>query len=1271
MAITYNNKATNISTSGTPVSFNYTVGSGSNRLLVAIMCGRTSGSLSSMTYNGVSMTLAKRQSNADGESVEIWYLVNPASGTNSLQYAKSSSGDDWRAYVSDWAGVKQTSPVNITAGSNANAGNGSTSITPTADNCLIVAGLTSEDGGAPGTGSGETTLYNTDEGAWSTGSSYVIQTTAGAQTMDYTGQDDYNAVAAVAFEAYPSNVAPGAPTLETADNTETTDTTPSLDFNSVDANGDDVVYQVQIDDDSGFGSTAVDADGSASSTGFSNVDTPADTSPFNSGDTVRYTVQSALGLGTYYWRVRAKDPSGSNTWGNWSETRKIHIYDTTKEMSISAVSSIPTGKTHPYSDGALAATSTEYTNVSSDNATRVSKTGASTTYPYFLYKYDLGDNPFTVNANVQVDKESTAETVQIASDSQYDSNGNNSTRSVSFTVASNTNRVLLVYVAVDDNTAVLSITYNSVSLTQIGAYGDSNGRIEAWRLVAPATGANTLQVNMNAACYFAFSAVDVYGANQTNPVNVYNGGTKGSVSNFTSSVTTTVNNCLLIDGFNYSGSSRTWTQDSGQTVLWGTNGYGFHAHWGSSESKATAGSESMGWTVDFVSYNVAHIIVAVAPAVIDPEIDLDLWNDTTSSWEALDTETAPTANTDFTLTGSKSTGYADYTDANGFIIARVAAKYLPSVTLRVDLLEIAAAASVVTKTHTTSAYTFITDTLTHTTGSLLQAVTSKSHTTDSLLQKAATKAHTTDSYFSGANTLLHTTGSLLQKAASLTHTTDAYTRLLQETTHTTDALKQIVGTQAHTTDALKKAVDITLTHTTDALALLSGTKSHSGDALLQKPTDTTHTADSKVVKFHYGQWSETWDWTVSAPVIKHYTDALLQTINSKTHTTDALAQKAAEKSHTGDSLVKKGTTQTHTSDSLLKKALSLTHTTNALLKKAATQLHTTDSLLREAFEKSHTTDSYLQTATTQSHITDTLLLKEQSKVHTTDSLLQSIFSASHTTDTLMKVASVLAHTGDALLRKAANLLHTTDTFLKKAFESTHTADSLLQKATETTHTADANLQRFGLQIHYTDADLQGSVTPTHDTDALFKKSAEQSHSTDALKNTTTEPNHTTDTLKKKAGTIGHSADALKYIVVSKTHLTDSLIRRGQVADHTTDAVKYGQASRDHDTDALKYIVQTTTHNTDSYKYTVPMVSHNTDTYASRTQEASHTTDTYKVKTYRKTHSTDALILKNVSRRKRTHLSYKSHRARMKIRSVKTNLRSKSNTVKLKISNKGI
>lgn len=66
---------------------------------------------------------------------------------------------------------------------------------------------------------------------------------------------------------------------------------------------------------------------SGTDAGFANPDNGGDTDPFNSGENVQYTVQAgdALAVGTYYWRVRAKDPSGSNAWGAWSSVRSFEV----------------------------------------------------------------------------------------------------------------------------------------------------------------------------------------------------------------------------------------------------------------------------------------------------------------------------------------------------------------------------------------------------------------------------------------------------------------------------------------------------------------------------------------------------------------------------------------------------------------------------------------------------------------------------------------------------------------------------------------------------------------------------------------------------------------------------------------------------------------------------------------------------------------------------------------------------------------------------------
>ncbi len=85
--------------------------------------------------------------------------------------------------------------------------------------------------------------------------------------------------------------------------------------------------------------------------GFANTVSGGDTDPFNSGEKVSFTVQAgnALSAGTYYWRARAKDPSGSENWSDWTTARSFSIsnattYSKTKSLSY-AVKTTPSAKT--------------------------------------------------------------------------------------------------------------------------------------------------------------------------------------------------------------------------------------------------------------------------------------------------------------------------------------------------------------------------------------------------------------------------------------------------------------------------------------------------------------------------------------------------------------------------------------------------------------------------------------------------------------------------------------------------------------------------------------------------------------------------------------------------------------------------------------------------------------------------------------------------------------------------------------------------------------
>ena len=131
------------------------------------------------------------------------------------------------------------------------------------------------------------------------------------------------------YPALLTNAAPSSTLSKLFDNEKTASTTPWFQFVATDDEGEDVHYQIQIDDDYGFGSTVVDKNTVDHSSQFENQIVTSDKAPFNQGELIEFTSQTVLSNGTtYYWRVRARDPDGSAAWGDWSTIRSFTV-DTT------------------------------------------------------------------------------------------------------------------------------------------------------------------------------------------------------------------------------------------------------------------------------------------------------------------------------------------------------------------------------------------------------------------------------------------------------------------------------------------------------------------------------------------------------------------------------------------------------------------------------------------------------------------------------------------------------------------------------------------------------------------------------------------------------------------------------------------------------------------------------------------------------------------------------------------------------------------------------
>lgn len=169
-AISFDN-ATDLGNNGSaasPYSHAYTVGSGSNRLLLACFTGDLvtgNDDITSVTYNSVAMTLVGKLTSNINRFTYLYYLLNPASGSNTLTVNYGSTHYILLGAAS-YAGVGSTSQPDATFATN--TVNPSTTLTTsittaTNNSWAMVCGY------PPGTAvNGSNTTVRTKDGAFNT-----------------------------------------------------------------------------------------------------------------------------------------------------------------------------------------------------------------------------------------------------------------------------------------------------------------------------------------------------------------------------------------------------------------------------------------------------------------------------------------------------------------------------------------------------------------------------------------------------------------------------------------------------------------------------------------------------------------------------------------------------------------------------------------------------------------------------------------------------------------------------------------------------------------------------------------------------------------------------------------------------------------------------------------------------------------------------------------------------------------------------------------------
>jgi len=219
MAIAFDAFTHNTSGSGTSHSFSHTC-SGSDRIILVYTRSDIS-QPTGITYNSVAMTKIADVSPISGDKGSCWYLVAPATGSNTVAITYGSSQSYSHALAVSYTGAKQTGqPDAFTADATQTGTTASITVTSTVDNCWIMAGHNENGAGATSAGA-NTTERGTGSNSlrwWEYSSN--PKTPAGSQTLNFASTSSGSiwgivgvSIAPQTGTAYSMSVTAGAFTL--------------------------------------------------------------------------------------------------------------------------------------------------------------------------------------------------------------------------------------------------------------------------------------------------------------------------------------------------------------------------------------------------------------------------------------------------------------------------------------------------------------------------------------------------------------------------------------------------------------------------------------------------------------------------------------------------------------------------------------------------------------------------------------------------------------------------------------------------------------------------------------------------------------------------------------------------------------------------------------------------------------------------------------------------------------------------------------------------
>ncbi len=174
-----------------PLTWSHTC-TGSNLILwVTVGYATVTTTISSVTYNGVSLTKLNSVSNAITQTVDLWYMIGPPTGANNVSIA-FTGGSQVIGISTSYTGTNQSSQPDASAVNGpATATSFTQAVVTVADNCWAIFGG-SHNSGSPITAGANTTVRNQAEAILQ--GTFVCDTNspktpAGTDTMTATGDN--------------------------------------------------------------------------------------------------------------------------------------------------------------------------------------------------------------------------------------------------------------------------------------------------------------------------------------------------------------------------------------------------------------------------------------------------------------------------------------------------------------------------------------------------------------------------------------------------------------------------------------------------------------------------------------------------------------------------------------------------------------------------------------------------------------------------------------------------------------------------------------------------------------------------------------------------------------------------------------------------------------------------------------------------------------------------------------------------------------------------